>query len=333
MAELQLKSQRFRAEREMSWRQLDQLLNKAQRKGAAALSDEELLAAPVLYRSAMSSLSVARSISLDRGVVGYLESLCLRGYLFVYGVRSTPLERISRFFAHDWPTAVRGLWRETLASLLLFVLGAAIAVVLVGSDPDWFYSFVDPGMAGGRDPSASTASLRATLYDDHDGQWLGAFATSLFTHNSGVAILAFALGFAFCLPTAFLIFTNGALLGAMFALFASRGLGVELAGWLLIHGVTELFAIILAGAAGFRIGWSVIRPGDRARTDAAAAAGRQAGAVMGGVVIMLLLAGLLEGFGRQLINLDAARFAIAGVTGVLWLTYFYAPRKAADERR
>lgn len=332
MAELQLKSQRFRAEREWTWRQLDNLLNKVQRKGAAALTDEELLAAPVLYRSAMSSLSVARSISLDRGVVGYLESLCLRGYLFVYGVRSTPLERVAQFFAVDWPRAVRSLWRETLLSAGLFFLGAVIAYMMVGHDPDWFYSFVGD-MAQGRDPSATTEYLRGTLYDDNDKEGLSYFATSLFTHNSGVALLAFALGFAFCLPTAFLIFTNGALLGAMVAVFVSRGLGVELAGWLLIHGVTELFAIILAGAAGFRIGWSIIWPRDQSRLEAASAAGRTAGAVMAGVVIMLLLAGLLEGFGRQLINVDAIRFAVAGVTGLIWLSYFYIPRRPADERR
>lgn len=332
MAELQLKSQRFRAERETTWRQLDALLNKAQRKGAAALTDEELLAAPVLYRSAMSSLSVARSISLDRGVVGYLESLCLRGYLFVYGVRATPLERVARFFAVDWPHAVRSLWRETLLSAGLFFLGAVVAYMMVGHDPDWFYSFVGE-MAQGRDPSATTEYLRGTLYDDNGKEGLSYFATSLFTHNSGVALLAFALGFAFCLPTAFLIFTNGALLGAMVAVFVGRGLGVELAGWLLIHGVTELFAIILAGAAGFRIGWSIIRPRDQSRLEAAAAAGRTAGTVMAGVVIMLLLAGLLEGFGRQLITVDALRFAVAGFTGLVWFSYFYIPRRPVDERR
>ena len=38
---------------------------------------------------------------------------------------------------------------------------------------------------------------------------------------------------------------------------------MELGGWLIIHGSTEIFAIVLAGAAGFRIGWSVVFPGER----------------------------------------------------------------------
>jgi len=63
--------------------------------------------------------------------------------------------------------------------------------------------------------------------------------------------------------------------------------------------------------------------------DAAAEAGRQAGIVMAGVVVMLLIAGALEGFGRQLITGDLARYAIAGVALALWLAYFYWPRRSA----
>ncbi len=325
MAQLQLKSHQFRTEREAAWRRLERLMAKAQQGSARGLTDEELLEVPVLYRSAMSSLSVARSISLDRAATTYLESLCLRAYLFVYGVRSTPLERLGRFFATDWPMSVRSLWRETLASLLLFTLGAVTAYVLTINDPDWFYSFMPGDMAQGRDPSATTEALRKTLYDSDDK--LAGFAAFLFTHNAQVAIFAFALGFAFCLPTALLIVYNGLTLGAFVALFASRGLGVEVAGWLMIHGVTEIFAVILAGAAGFHIGRAVIQPGDRPRVEAAAEAGRTAALAMAGVVAMLMVAGLLEGFGRQLITVDAARFAIAGATALLWGFYFYGPRR------
>ena len=77
-----------------------------------------------------------------------------------------------------------------------------------------------------------------------------------------------------------------------------HGLGVALGGWLFIHGVTELFAITLAGAAGFRIGWALAFPGEQSRIDALTR--RRAGiaaTVMVGVVVMLVVAGLLEGFG------------------------------------
>ena len=322
-----LKSQRFRHAREDDWKRLERLMEKAEKGQVGKLTDEEILAVPVLYRSTLSALSVARETSLDLGLIAYLETLSARAYFFVYGSRSTLQERLLGFFATDWPRAVKGLWRETLISAAMMVLGAVAAAWLVAHEPEWFYAFVPAGLSGGRDPGASTETLRATLSGVQDSGGLSIFATFLFTHNAQIALLAFALGFAFCVPSALLMLYNGATLGAFLALFASRGLGVDAGGWLMIHGVTELFAVVLAGAAGLKIGWAVAFPGARHRLEAASEAGRSAGVVVGGVVVMLFVAGLLEGFGRQLITDTGARYAIGVATGVLWGTYFYASRR------
>lgn len=326
-----LKSQRFRQAREEDWRRLERLMDKAEKGSASKLTDAEILAVPVLYRSTLSALAVARETSLDQGLIDYLETLSARAYFFVYGSRATIQDRLVAFFRTDWPAAVRGLWRETLVSAALMLLGALVGAWLVMHEPEWFYAFVPADLSGGRDPAASTETLRATLDGADGAQGLSAFAAYLFTHNAQVALLAFALGFALCLPTGLLILYNGATLGAFFALFASRGLGFELGGWLLIHGVTELFAVILAGAAGLRIGWAVAFPGQRRRLDAAVEAGRTAGIAMGGVVVMLMFAGLLEGFGRQLIVDTGLRYAVAAATALIWGLYFYAPRPAVAE--
>jgi uncharacterized membrane protein SpoIIM required for sporulation len=326
-----LKSQRFRQAREDDWRRLERLMDKAEKGSASKLTDAEILAVPVLYRSTLSALSVARETSLDQGLIDYLETLSARAYFFVYGSRATIQDRMVAFFRTDWPASVRGLWRETLISAALMLLGALVAGWLVMHEPEWFYAFVPADLSGGRDPAASTETLRATLDGADGAQGLSAFAAYLFTHNAQVALLAFALGFALCLPTGLLILYNGATLGAFFALFASRGLGFELGGWLLIHGVTELFAVILAGAAGLRIGWAVAFPGQKRRLDAAVEAGRTAGIAMGGVVVMLMFAGLLEGFGRQLIVDTGLRYAVAAATALIWGLYFYAPRPAVAE--
>ena len=333
MAELRLKSHRFRQEREADWRRLEGLLGRVERGSAASLSYEEMVALPGLYRSALSSLSVARAISLDQSVVEYLEGLCTRAYFFVYGPRSTLLERLSGFFAQAWPAAVKALWRETLWSAALMLAGLTAGWILVAQDPDWFFAFVPHELASGRDPSATTAFLRSTLYDSGGRQGLSLLAAFLFTHNAQIALFSFALGFAFCVPTAFLMITNGAMAGGFLALYAQHGLGVQLGGWMFIHGATELFAVTLAGAAGFRIGWTVAFPGGRTRVDALADAGRLAATLMAGVVVMLFVAGLLEGFARQLVKDDLARYAIAIGSFAVWCAYFYAPRRLRLGRR
>ncbi|MBA2589487.1 MAG: stage II sporulation protein M [Alphaproteobacteria bacterium] len=321
---LSLKSQRFRAEREGDWLRLDALLKELEAGHRRRLSDDDVIALPVLYRATLSSLSMARSISLDQSLIAYLESLCTRAYFFVYGSRTTMGERLAAFFRRDWPDAISALWRETLVSAGLGVLGTLTAYLLTMRDPAWYFAFVPRSVAGTRTPRAA-AELAKTLFSSHESG-LSFFASFLFTHNAQIALLAFALGFACCLPTAFLLLYNGLMLGAFLALFVSHGLGVAAGGWLLIHGVTELFAITLAGAAGFRIGWSLCFPGRHSRIDALAQAGRIAATVMAGVVIMLAVAGLLEGFGRQLITSTPLRYGVAAFTALVWGVYFYRRR-------
>lgn len=321
------RSHAFRAAREEEWQRLDRILTIAEKKSVRALSDEDLMALPVLYRGALSSLSVARETSLDLDVVTWLEALCGRAYFAVYGVRTSAWRRLRAFFLEDWPAAVRSLWRETLAAMLLLTLGAAAGYSLVMANQDWFGAFVPAELSGGRDFSASPETLRATLYDGGANDWLGLFATFLFTHNAQVTIMCFALGFAFGVPTSLLLVMNGTILGAFFALFAPAGLGAELGGWLMIHGTTELFAIALGGAAGLKIGWAVAFAGQHSRLASATAAGRTAGVVMAGVILMLFIAGLLEGVGRQTIKSDAARYAIGIGMLLVWCGFYYLPRR------
>lgn len=323
MDSLDLRSHRFRAEREADWSKLESFLDLFERGRGAQLSDDDVVAMPVLYRATLSSLTTARAVSLDQNLIAYLESLCTRAYFCVYGPRTTLWERVVAFFARDWAVATRAIWVETVVAAIIGLLGVVVAFVLVSAGSEWFFDFIPAALAGGRDPDATTAALQHSLAGTHDAQGLTVFTSFLFTHNSEIAMLAFALGFACCLPTAFLLFTNGLTLGALFAVFVRHGLGVEFGGWVLIHGVTELFAVTLAGAAGFHVGWALAFPGNNTRLEAVKSAGRVAANVMAGVVVMLLVAGLLEGFGRQLITSTALRYAVAMATGAGWLFFFY----------
>lgn len=328
MAEPQLKSHVFRREREASWRELESLLGRAERRGGIRNLDlAELIRLPMLYFASLSSLSVARNISLDNNLLAYLESLSSRAYLMVYGVRANFWGSIVEFFRFRLPRAVRGIWPAVMLSLLALSAGAIAGYGLTISNSDWFYSFVDPALASGRTPTASTESLREVLFEGaetHDVEDLSVFSTFLFTHNARIGMMCFALGFALGLPTLFLLIQTGLMLGAFIALYDSRGLGVEIVGWLMIHGVTELGAIVLCGAAGLMLGYAIAFPGSRSRLANLAQHGRRAAMVVMGAVFMLLIAGLLEGLGRQLINDTNTRLLIAGATLLIWLGYYVA---------
>ncbi|VAV96680.1 FIG00791727: hypothetical protein [hydrothermal vent metagenome] len=318
-----LKSDRFRLEREADWIRLEEIVTRMEKGKSRKLGDEDVLALPTLYRTLLSSLSIARENSLDAGLIDYLEGLALRSYFLVYGTQTSFGRWLGEFFSGGWSRAVQSIKLEIWISLLVMIAGTAIGYVLVAGDSDWYYALVPGNFSDVRVPGASEEALRETLFGTKDQDGLGVFAAFLFSNNAQVSILAFALGFAFAIPSILLLIHNMALLGAMVWVFAQRGLTVDFIGWLSIHGTTEIFAILLSGAAGIHVGRSIAFPGNRSHLAAASEAGKRAALVMVGVIIMLICAGLLEGFARQLINNTGARYGVGGTMLVFWLSYFF----------
>lgn len=319
-----LRSSRFRAEREADWQRLEDLVVRAEKRGVRTLGFREAQELVALYRQAVAALSVAREISLDSGPVAFLESLCARAYLVVYAPRVTLAGVLSRFVARGAPQAMRRSAWAIAASFGGLLFGALLAFVAVRADPSWYHSLVPSGLSGGRGPDASADALRAALYDEDPGSLgsLGAFAAYLFSHNTQVALFSFALGVVVCVPTMLLALYNGAIMGAFFAVHAQKGLAFDLFAWLSIHGVTELSAIAIAMAGGLRLGHAVLFPGLETRGNALRHASRDAAKLAVVASVMLIAAGLLEGFGRQLVTDPYARIAVGWGIGLLWLGWF-----------
>lgn len=325
MPEIVLKSARFRSEREASWRELERLVAAFEARGAGSLSAPELNRLPTLYRAAISSLSVARAISLDKNLLAYLTALAGRAYLCVYGSKRRAGEALADFFRRRFPSSVRRHAPLLAAAMGLMLLGLATGYRLTAADPERFYDLVDEQLAAGRDPSASTAELRAALYHGQEvrGGMLGAFSALLATHNARIGILCFALGAAAGAPVVYLLFENGLMLGAMAALYASRGLGAEFWAWVLPHGITELTAVALCGAAGLELGGALLFPGRHTRLQALAARGREAALLVAGAVAMLFVAAVIEGVFRQRVQDPGWRWLVAGASLALWSGYFW----------
>ena len=319
----ELRSTTFRREREGSWRELERLVERFEKGRASALSAAELARLPVLYRAALSSLSVARAISLDRALVLYLEALAFRAYNAIYGVRRRLPEALAHFLFRKFPRTVRARWLAVLVAALALLAGTLVGWATTSHEADTFYAYVPGAFADGRGPTATTEDLRSFLYRDEPfGERLLAFASALFTNNAQVGFLAFALGFLAGFPTFLLLFGNGLTLGAFGALYHQRGLSAEFWAWVLPHGVPELTAIVLCGAAGFLIGHGLLFPGPYGRLEGLARRGREAGCLVVGAVLLLLVAGLVEGIFRQTVHAVPVRYAVAlvGAAGLaLWI--------------
>lgn len=319
--EFTLKSAQFRREREAAWRELESLLARVEKAGLGDLTSAELNRLPVLYRGAVSSLSVASAISLDRNVLDYLTALVGRAYICVYGAKRRATDAIVEFFRYRFPWVVRRYAVFVIVSYALLGLGVLAGYRMTLADPESYYSFVEEGLAQGRNPAASTKELRDMLYT-HEENGLAVFASFLFTHNSKVGFLCFALGFAAGVPVIYLLFSTGLMLGAMAGLYETRGMGSEFWAWVMPHGVTELSAVCLCGAAGMVIGASLVFPGRHTRMRNLALHGREVALLAAGSVAMFLVAGLIEGIFRQLVQDVAVRWSVATATLVFWAWYF-----------
>ncbi|HEY2228577.1 MAG TPA: stage II sporulation protein M [Xanthobacteraceae bacterium] len=322
---LVLKSSEFRKGREAGWRELETLVQHVERRGVRRLSLYELQRLPVLYRSALSSLSVARTIALDRNLLLYLENLALRAFLVVYGPRIRPLEGLRTFFGAELPAAVRAARWHILIAALALAVGVAAGFMLALQDESWLTSLIPTGLAGGRGP----ASTRADLLDKEifapspsRAEAFGVFANVLFSHNTLVGIMTFGLGLAAGIPTLMLNVYQGLMLGAFLALHYNRGLAVDFLGWISIHGTTELGALVLLAAGGLLIGDKILFPGRYGRVDSLALHGRQAAQIAVGAICMLFVAAILEGGLRQLVASTPWRFAIGIGVASLWIVYF-----------
>lgn len=323
-----MRSYRFRSEREASWQELEEILDRAESQGLQALDQDQLHRLPVLYRAVVSSLSVARSISLDKNVMTYLEGLAARAYGFVYGAHYSLLENLVGFFSQRYRKLVWEMRGWVVVAALLMAAGTVAGYLLTADDPERFSCFVADEMAGNRSPLSTREELLEVLYDRGTGRadMLGAFASFLFSHNARIGLSCFVAGFAAGVPVALLLFVNGLTLGAFAALYARQGIGLEFWAWVLPHGVTELLAICLCAAAGFKVGVAILFPGRLTRLESLVKQGRAAAAVVIGTLLLFLIAALIEGFFRQLVQDEALRLLVALATTGFWGWYFTAGR-------
>ncbi len=331
MSGIEIKSYRFRKEREASWLDLETLLGKVEKQSLGALSAAELAQLPALYRSVLASLSVARGISLDRNLRVYLENLASRAYLCVYGVHRSFREALSLFVLRRFPQEARRNRGAVALSAALLLLGVCAGFLLTVSDVDNYYMMITPDVSQGRTPTSTPEELREILYQEGTlSDFLLAFATFLFTHNAKIGILCFALGFALGIPVFYLLFANGAMLGAMGALHLRAGLSIDFWGWILPHGLTELTAVVFCGAGGLMLARAIVFPGRHSRLQNLKLQGRRAGILVLGAVGMFAVAAVIEGLFRQMVQDVPLRYMVAVASGVAWMLYFLRVGRSRD---
>lgn len=316
------------------WTRLSQLLDQIERSGLKTLGLDEAREFGRLYRAASSDLLWARGHAVSAELVEYLNDLVARGYAQTYPGQRPRLQDLLAFLWAGFPRLVRAQWKAVLAAFALFLGGGLFGYVAMHLD-ERASVFLVPGDHQSLDPDER---IEQEAKDPTPGvQEQSAFSSFLFTHNIQVAFLAFALGLTLGIGTAILLFSNGLMLGALAVVYETKGHALWFWAWILPHGVPEISAICLAGAAGLVIGRAMSAPGLRPRADALREDGRLAVRIVLGTIPIFVVAGLIEGTISQIHEPhlpSAVKLAFAAaMAGLLLAWLLMAGRAGSPEAR
>ena len=315
-------------EQREEWAAYTGLVEKGRKRGLNSFTEGEARRFGRLYRGMAADLERARTYGASPGLLGTVQRWAGAGHNLLYRARGRVAFSLGHWAWAGFPRSVRRLHRPILLAALLFFGPMVATYAAVDGDPLLARSLVGPGMF---------TRAENTVKDDIDAQYLeteiGAtdmpvLSSQLITNNIGVTFIAFAGGFLAGAGTLYVLLLNGVSIGAALGAYANEGvLGVILA-FVFSHGFLELGAICIAGGAGFGLGSALLMPGRRTRAEALRERGRTFVSLLAGTSLMLVIAGLIEGFYSPSTLPAVAKFTFGSATAVLMVLYFgFAGRK------
>ena len=304
---------------EKEWEELELTLERhAAAPSARSISGARFTA---LYRRTCGHLAIARSRSYPAHLVDRLEHLTAECHQLIYQQREIGLAWLKKMAAHDFPAAVRAHGRYVTVAALLFFAPALVLGPLVYAQPELILSLVSAETASEFDEmySSSADSIGRLRTADTDWMMFGHYIRN----NISVAFQCFAGGLFGGLGSIFFLAFNGAFGGAIAGYLTGRGMGSTFYSFVVTHAAFELTAIVLAGAAGLRIGHSLLAPGRQTRVQALIAASRQSVVLLYGLTGMLVLAAAIEAFWSSASWLPVSvKYSVAALCWTAVLAYF-----------
>jgi len=287
----------------------------------ADVDDQEAVGFGRLYRRAASDLNQAQTFVSGEATERYLNDLVARGYLAIYGKTRIDLVGLLRYLVWGYPVVFRRYLPHFLLATLLFALGTAFGYLASWYDKDVARTYLLPTNMPTIQPEEGEDQTAAANYNTDQ---LTAFSSFLFTHNVSVSLVAFALGVTLGLGSAWLMFYNGVLLGVLGAVFVEAGQFTAFATGILPHGVLEIPAALIGGAAGFVLAQGFLRARPWPRREEMGHAGKQSALLLLGCVPLLAVAACLEaGVARapDWFLGKGLKLAVAGIFALLFLAY------------
>lgn len=311
----------FEERYQSDWQELEKLLPLflgTRRKNDPAARQGERMAA--LYRRACEQLALARARSYPAYMLDRLERLTGDAHQVIYQRGEFGIAVIRRLVRVDFPLTIREHATYILVAAALLLLPMLIVGVLVYCRPDLILSVVDAHTAASFEKmySPTAQSIGRLRGADKDWMMFGFYIM----HNIGISFQCFAGGLLAGVGSVFFLIYNGAVSGAVAGYLTRRGLGGIFYPFVVTHSAFELTAIVLAGAAGLRLGVALLIPGRSTRLDSLVAATRRCTVLLYGSTVMLVIAAGIEAFWSSAPWLPpGVKYAVAGMCWLAVIGY------------
>ena len=319
---------RFVARKRERWDEFQRLAERAAARGLDSFAAHELPDFAARYREVAADLARARTYGCDETTRARLERLAAAGHNALYREERNTWGRIWEVLARECPAAIVAARGYVLVAFLCFAAPAAAGYVVLRQDPG-LAAEVLPEVMLRRAEAGAARQAEGKRYVDVAAEDRPLMASGIISNNVRVAISCFAGGIFLGVGSLIMLGFNGLAIGASAGHFANAGLLGYLLEFILGHGLLELFAIWVAGAAGFLVGRSVVAPGDLLRSDALVLSGRRAVRMVGGAAVLLVVAGLIEGFVSAGTGGVGVRAAASALSLVFLATYLLNGRQPA----
>jgi uncharacterized membrane protein SpoIIM required for sporulation len=291
-----------------TWDRLEHLVKR--RRSLTGAEVDELVD---LYQRVSTHLSMVRTASSDSVLVGRLSGLVAKARAAVTGAHAPLSREFVRFFTVSFPVVAYQTWRWWLGTAVAFLFVAVVIALWVSGNHE-----VQSALKTPSEVDQLVNNDFAAYYSEHPA---GSFAMQVWLNNAWISAQCIAFAVVGGIPIPALLFQNAANLGVMAAFMFDAGKGDIFLGLLVPHGLLELTAVFLAGAAGMRLGWSVVSPGDRPRGQVLAERGRAVVSVAVGMFVVLLVSGLIEALVTPSGLPTFARIAIGVTVEVAFIGY------------
>jgi len=316
-------STRWLEKRKTYWARLELLVDRSKRGGISALDHLELQELGLLYRQTASDLATVREDVTSNQLAFYLNQLLGRAHNLIYMGHKQKISGLVRFYSQTYPQVFRETFRQTFLAFLIFAVTAVASWAVTIHDPTFAHRLLGPQMMDTIEKREMWTQSIVTIKP--------LAASSIMTNNLSVSFATFALGITAGIGTVWMIVVNGMLIGVIGAATWQAGMALQLWSFVAPHGVLELPAIFIAGGAGLEIARGMLFPGLLPRRESLARAGGRAARLVLGIVPMLVVAGIIEGFVSPSGIATPLKFLLAAVLFAALTTYLVRPSSPQSE--